>query len=365
MISSTRRELLELGIASMALPALKASAKLRSDGISSGSYRNGRLKGYAIGPAGKRGPDTQYFEALAATGANVVRVFFPFRKCAACEQWGRNAQETIALRQILDWCRPRGIGVVVTGDFEGTDKPSFWQHTALRNSFLDNWRWFAETFGNDEALAGIDLLNEPNPPWPSGKVSEAHAQWRPLAAEAISALRKAGISRPVVFEGIGGGQAIGLRDFEPFNDSEVVYSFHMYTPHAITHQHVAPMWTRTIPYPAGSEYQVSDVVSGAGPWNKARLEESLKDVVSFQQRNRLPILVGEFSCVRWAPDGSAYRYISDCVSLFRKFGWSWCYHEFRGWPGWDAEIASESRTANLRTTSAPIQSFLAVELAKK
>jgi len=117
------------------------------------------------------------------------------------------------------------------------------------------------------ALAGLDLMNEPNPPRSTGKLAEAHALWRPLAEAAIVGIRAAGVSLPIIYEGVGGGQAIGLRDFEPFRDRQVVYSIHLYTPHDITHQKVGPAWPRTIPYPAEPEWQLKDSVLEAGGWN--------------------------------------------------------------------------------------------------
>jgi len=122
---------------------------------------------------------------------------------------------------------------VVVATFEDQDKPSFWTNEDLRSSFVANWRWFSETFRNDSAIAGLDLLNEPNPP---GVLKNAQELWHPLAAQAIDAIRSTGVKLPIIFEGIGGGQAIGMRELKPFNDSEIVYSFHLYTPHDITHQ---------------------------------------------------------------------------------------------------------------------------------
>lgn len=48
----------------------------------------------------------------------------------------------------------------------------------------------------------------------------------------------------------------------------------------------------------------------------------------------MPILVGEFSVVRWAPKEDAERYLADLVELFEEFGWSWCYHGLRDYHGW-------------------------------
>ena len=81
-------------------------------------------------------------------------------------------------------------------------------------------------------------------------------------------------------------------------------------------------------------------------------------MVEFQTRHDVPIYVGEFSCVRWAPNASAQRWVADCLALFTKFSWSWTYHEFRGWPGWDAEIDSADPSASTRSIDAPVMHSL-------
>jgi hypothetical protein len=122
---------------------------------------------------------------------------------------------------------------------------------------------------------------------------------------------------------------------------------------------VAPRWARTIPYPAGPEWQVRGLTLAAGKWDRSRLELELKGVIAFQQRYKVPIYVGEFSCVRWAPDGSAARYVADCLAIFKKYGWSWTYLAFRSWPGWDAEIAAdEPRYSTTRSTDTPTMALL-------
>ncbi|MBC7490511.1 MAG: cellulase family glycosylhydrolase [Glaciimonas sp.] len=323
--------------------------------VTAENFKETGMRGFAIDRVSSRADDEFYFKSLLSTNANVARIFFPFKKCINCTQYGRSPSDVAGLKKILDYLRPTGLKIVVVATFEDQDKPSFWTNVSLRSSFCANWRWFAETFQNDPAIAGLDLLNEPNPP---GILKDAQELWHPLAAQAIYAIRSAGTRLPIVFEGVGGGQAIGMRGLTPFKDSEIVYSFHLYTPHDITHQKVSSAWPRSIPYPAGPEWKLKDAVIDVGGWNSNRLEESLKDVVAFQGRYNLPIFVGEFSCVRWAPNNSAQRYIEDSLKIFQKFGWSWCYHEFRGWPGWDAEIDSQDMSFTQRSSEAPIMKIL-------
>jgi hypothetical protein len=186
-----------------------------------------------------------------------------------------------------------------------------------------------------------------------------------LAERAIAAIRAEHVSLPIVFESVAGAGALGFKGLRPLADPQVVYSFHYYTPHEITHQHVADPWNQSIPYPAGPQWGLGrwDPELGVSTIDKSRLALEMREVVAFQRRYHLPIYVGEFSCVRWAPDGSATRFVADALDIFTAQKWSWTYHEFRGWPGWDAEIASQDRANTTRSVDAPTMALLRAHLA--
>lgn len=51
----------------------------------------------------------------------------------------------------------------------------------------------------------------------------------------------------------------------------------------------------------------------------------------------MPIYIGEFSCIRWAPNNSAYNYIRDCIEIFEEYNWDYDYYSFQTWNGWSVE----------------------------
>jgi hypothetical protein len=63
----------------------------------------------------------------------------------------------------------------------------------------------------------------------------------------------------------------------------------------------------------------------------------------------VPIYVGEFSAIRWAP--GAADYIRDLIELFEEYGWSWTYHAFAEWHGWDTEY-NEQMTSDANRLAA-------------
>jgi hypothetical protein len=86
-------------------------------------------------------------------------------------------------------------------------------------------------------------------------------------------------------------------------------------------------------------------------WDKAQVQRALQPVVDFQKRYNVHIFVGEFSAIRWAPDGSACRYLTDLIDVFEANGWDWTYHAFREWNGWSVEHGSDP--ANTAAVSTP------------
>jgi endoglucanase len=75
-------------------------------------------------------------------------------------------------------------------------------------------------------------------------------------------------------------------------------------------------------------------------WDRAALETALKPAIDFQKKYNVQIYLGEFSAIRWAPDGSAARYLSDVIDICEAYGWDWTYHAFREWSGWSVEHGS-------------------------
>ena len=78
-------------------------------------------------------------------------------------------------------------------------------------------------------------------------------------------------------------------------------------------------------------------------WDKERLRAALQPAIDFQQDFNVHMYVGEFSAIRWAPNDSAFRYLSDLTDLFEEYQWDWSYHAFREWAGWSVEHTTDPK----------------------
>ncbi len=330
------------------------SVDVPGERLSASAFADSGCRGFALGRVTERDRDAAYFELVSRTGANIGRISVPF-EISTSGRFRIPPRSLAALDRVLLFASEQRLWLVIACELQPADEKEFWGSPTLQASYAVCIGLLASHLKSRGAVAALDLLNEPNPMARSGGLREASEVWWRLAQRLVEQIRVAGLTGPIVVQGVAGGSALGLRHFEPITDANTVYSVHFYTPHDITHQFVSDRWNRAIPYPAGVEWGLGtwDPELGVTPIDRARLVQELRHAIRFQQRHRVPMLVGEFSCVRWAPDGSSTRYVIDCLEIFSSLGWSWIYHEFRGWPGWDAEMGPERRTSSFRSASAP------------
>jgi endoglucanase len=232
----------------------------------------------------------------------------------ACERYG--------LQVVVDLHSPPG-GKGTTSGYLGSDDRLFTDPKA-QAKFVEVWRRMAARYKHSQVVWGYDLANEPVEQY----IEEGCDDWHDLAERAARAIREFDSRHVIIVEAPPWGSPESLADFTPLTVSNVVYSVHMYVPMEFTHQGVFN--------PAGKSATYPGVINGR-TWNREALAAVLKPVVDFQATYRIPIYIGEFSAIRWAPDQSAYRYLKEVIELFEEYGWDWSYHAFREWQGWSVE----------------------------
>jgi hypothetical protein len=245
-------------------------------------------------------------------------------------------KELLYLDQVLSWAKELGVMVVVdlhsppggkiSGGNVATATGDFWGTAAAQEHFIQVWQRIATRYKGESAVIwGFDLLNEPD----DRTVTPVGSDWQTLAARAAMAIRGIDPGRTLIIEPAMGGSAVGFTGFEPIDLPNVVYSFHMYTPFAYTHQGVNSP-AAPIVYPGQIDGK---------PWDKAALEASMAPATEFARKHRVHLYVGEFSTIRWSP--GADTYLTDAMAIFESHGWDWTYHAFREWHGWNLELGPD------------------------
>jgi len=294
-----------------------------------------RLRGVMYGPHGKE----KDIRALAEWGGNLIRwQFYDYggtfpEKRLDLARYDRWLDEIIAeVDRALPLCRELGIRLVIDlhsppGGMDAGQMAIF-KDAACQQKFIEVWDKLARHYRDEPTVWAYDLLNEPA----EGLVAPGLMNWRTLAEHVARRIRAVDEKHGIIFEPGPHGGWKNLEYYEPLPLPGIIYSVHVYDPLKFTHQGVFNFAPLGVSYPG----EVDGVY-----WDRDHLRKILEPVRDYQKDYNVPIYVGEFSAARWAPDGSAARYLSDCIAIFEEYGWDWTYHAFREWQGWSLEIGED------------------------
>lgn len=293
-------------------------------------FRGGSLRGFALAELPDDGREIYTeadFKDLAATGANVVRVALQLRRCIGCDHYEAPDADVAYTERILQRGERHGFRVMlVLLATPWGNQSDYWDQPKLKADIVKKWGQIARRLKAFPALVAYDLINEPVVPQTPLNRS-AQTQWHELAQAIAVELRAADPDTPLVVEPTPWGLPSSFWRTVPLRVSGLVYSFHFYEPRAFTHQ--------------GLQDQHAAMAYPSKSWDKPQLSQEMQEALRFAAQHKVPMFVGEFSCVRWAPAGSCPRYLTDVVALFGAEGWGWAYHCWRCYQGWDAEVPQD------------------------
>ena len=284
------------------------------------------------------------FKDMRSWGANVVRLQIdPVQRAQALHRslWDAWPAVLDDVESQVKRAADAGMKVVVdlhrapVMEVAHIDMPELWNHPDLEKNFRRVWHDIAQRLlPYKDTIWGYDLYNEPldrnQLPWPT-------RQWYPLAVKILQTIREVDRDTWIIYEPGPGGMFRGFNGLRPLPDNHVIYSAHFYSPMEFTHQGISnvadidlahAMEKLNVHYPS----LINDV-----RWDKAQIEAEIKPAEEFQAKWHVPIYVGEFSVVRWAPHDDAVRWLKDVIGVFEARGWSWSYHAYREWNGWSLE----------------------------
>lgn len=302
--------------------------------ITARDFNNAGLRGFNLGS--NTTLSEQDLRAMRSDGANLARYFIVANRTSKSD-YSLSASSLAATDRYVSIAAANGFKVAITLEPlpEGWNQ-EYWESPELQASIIRAWMEIAARYRCDEAIAGYDLINEPIATIARSRRQafsrEGAKLWKQFAAKIITSIRQIDPSHTIIFEPSPGALPVSFSYLEDaLADSNIVYSTHMYEPHNLTHQGIE--YFESMQYP-------TDLTS-AGTWGKAEMAASLEPVRSFAERTGAPILVGEFGIVRWAPQNSPLRYLTDLLDIIdNQEKWSWAYQAWRECECWDAEIES-------------------------
>lgn len=240
-------------------------------------------------------------------------------------------------------CAKNGLKVVIDmhvspGGLDGNGHSRVLNTPWATQAFVDLWTDIARRYAGNTTIWGYDLLNEPR----TGYLKSGYQAWQDLAAKTARRIRRFDATHPIIIESPYADPS-RLRNMRPLSVPGCVYSVHMYHPGDFTHQGL-------FEHPLGVRYESAK--------DKGRVKRVLDLVTAFQKRHRVPIYVGEFSAVRWAPLEDAHDYLRDCIQYFERRGWNWTYHAFREADCWSVEIGGDRNSTSPSPTPTLRQQLL-------
>ena len=275
------------------------------------------------------------FKTLRSWGATVAR----YQMYPVGERWKGKTSDAEGFAAWLDWklgvlkdealplSRKYGIPLVVDLHVppggRGGSGMKMLDDPAWADFFVGCWRKIAARLKGEKGVYAYDLVNEPTQ-FGRPKVCD----YLEIQRMAAAAVREIDPTTPIVVSCNADGAwcaPSAFKSMEPIGLVNIFYQFHMYEPFAYTHQKVLPQFKDTVAaYP--------DAAKG---WDADGLRRIVAPVREFERRHGARIFVGEFSAVAYAK--GCDRWIADVSAMLNEYGWDWCYHAFREWPGWSVE----------------------------
>lgn len=291
------------------------------------------------------------YDDLRQWGANVVRLQFNapgHAKKIGQSLWQAWPSMLDHLENQILMARERGIKVVLDMHEPMTEKPQRdrdqWTDPEFEPNMIRAWKDIVTRFQKySDTIWAYELWNEPldrsQLPW-------APRQWRGLAIKIVKEIRTIDKDCWIMYGPGPGSMWRGIENTRPLPDTHIIYTVHFYEPGAFNGQGIGSKLRAAtdlteltsklnIHYPG-----VSRCSEGELMWDRARMEKSLRDVDYFANKWKVPMFVGEFSVVRWAPSPDGANWLRDAIEMFENRGWGWTYHAFREWPGWSLEHPS-------------------------
>jgi len=181
-----------------------------------------------------------------------------------------------------------------------------------RERFLSLWKQISEHYKDYPGNLYFELLNEPCH-------SLTGDLWNGYIMDAIKVIRKTNPQRKIIVGPTSWNNVWKLRELSIPDDTNLIVTFHLYTPFEFTHQ--GAEWVSPSP-PLGRKWlgteeekrQITNELDMAVQWSK--------------EHNNVPLFLGEFGAYSKADMESRVRWTSFVAREAEKRNIAWCYWEF-------------------------------------
>lgn len=248
------------------------------------------------------------------------------------------------IEKFIGWCEKYGLNVVLNlhkavGNYcDIKENVQLLDDENLQERFVNLWLYLEKRLSEYPKVA-FELLNEVRDVKPD--------KWNRLAEKTLNVIRQQNKSRTVIIGSTCWNEVNTLKYLKTYNDENVVYTFHTYSPFEFTHQQgvlqAGPLYyNRRMPYPADIEryrdYQlvvngVENAYEGYDIMDGRYISDSLKPALDFINNNPDKILwCGEFGTIRHADIKWREAWMRDVIAFLKKNDISYCVWNYLSTP---------------------------------
>ncbi len=206
------------------------------------------------------------------------------------------------------------------------------------------WQTIATRYASNTTVVGYQIVNEPAVGAAPGA---GLLDWYALQSLVASRIRAIDTQKAIVMSSEYSNPAKLSKITLPSGIGSVWYAIHVYTPTKFLRQGVElPALKSRWPGAVGT---------------KKNLKKYLTRARKFAQKNNAQLFVSEFTTSRFAPAGSAARYLRDITTIFKSYGWHWTFHAWAEASAWDVRIpaAEDAEGTTLTARAAVLKSRFA------
>lgn len=246
--------------------------------------------------------DKSDFEYLKAMGVDIIRLPIHFDMVMMPDNPTKVSPIVFEyLDMACDWAEELGIFLVIDNhSYNGLSK--YPAPAEVENFLMNLWPQIANRYKNCSDYILYEILNEPE---------FKNAQWLPIQKKMLDVIRAIDNKHTIVVTGAEWGGLNTLLGVKPYEDKNLIYTFHFYDPFIFTHQ--GANWTskeiealQNVPFPydkdripklqgaaKGSYLEQSIRQSYAQEGTAKYIQNSLQKAVNYSEKNSVPVWCGE------------------------------------------------------------------------
>lgn len=248
------------------------------------------------------------FEHLKAMGCDVIRVPIHFENLVEdTDSYIINPIIFEYLDMACDWAEELGIFLVI--DNHSFNSGTYPQPDYVENHLAKIWPQVIEHYKNRSDYIIFEILNEP---------VFGNDKWLPIQKRTLELMRKLDNRHTIVVTGAEWGGLDTMCAIPPYDDNNIIYSFHFYEPFIFTHQganwsskEVENLEGLCFPYDKNRIPQLKKGVKGTWversirtTYAKEATEEGMRSrlqkVIDFSDKNHAAVWCGEMGAYNLA-----------------------------------------------------------------